>query len=241
MSGREIDPCEEYWEDDVYPNEGDNLSWDQHGECPPPAPFRGQPPPPPGQLYGCTNPEACNYNYSATIDDGSCISPPCCYTVSNISDWNLVGVPVGVFDPTYSSIYPDAIPGTLYGFNGTYFNYSLLLQGEGYWLRFSQAGETEICGSPIHNLTIPLAQNWNMISGISTAVVLENIIDPDGIIVPGTLYGFNGTYFPSPYLVPGQGYWIRAYESGEITLIGSGHVEPPGDPYIGPWYDSVEH
>ena len=35
------------------------------------------------------------------------------------------------------------------------------------------------------------------------------INDPDGIIVPGTIYGFGEMYFISDVLEPAKGYWIR--------------------------------
>ena len=57
-----------------------------------------------------------------------------------------------------------------------------------------------------------------MISGISDVMYLSEITDPGGIIVPGSLYDFNGTYADAGYIAPGSGYWVRAYETGDVTF-----------------------
>jgi hypothetical protein len=82
----------------------------------------------------------------------------------------------------------------------------------------SNEGFVVISGTPINNLSITLDEGWNLISGISLEVPVETIIDPDGIIVPGTFYGFEGTYTNSSTLVPGKGYWVNVLSAGEVTI-----------------------
>ena len=57
-----------------------------------------------------------------------------------------------------------------------------------------------------------------MIAGISEVMYLSEITAPGGIIVPGSLYDFNGTYADANYIAPGFGYWVRAYEPGDVTF-----------------------
>ena len=147
-------------------------------------------------------------------------SGPGSIDVENMSGWNLVGLPLEVVDASYNTVFPSSISGSLYGFNGTYVNESDLVEGLGYWLRFSDSGSTTITGSVISSLTVGLSQGWNLISGISEAVDVASISDPDGIIVPGSLYGFTGTYASSSELTPGKGYWLRTSASGDITISG---------------------
>ncbi|MDP6684603.1 MAG: T9SS type A sorting domain-containing protein [Candidatus Marinimicrobia bacterium] len=142
--------------------------------------------------------------------------------IENYSGWNLVGLPVGVDDGSWTEIYPASVPGTLYEFTGTYENVSTLVPGNGYWLNFPDAGNTIVTGSPISNITINLSQGWNLFSGISDAVDLSNISDPDEIIVPGTIYGFTGTYTGPSEITPGKGYWVNASSSGTITISSNG-------------------
>ena len=133
-------------------------------------------------------------------------------------DWNLVGLPLDVEDASYSILFPESIEGTLYSFNAGYNLETILTHGEGYWLRFNEAGSTTITGIPINELTISLNEGWNLISGLSEDVSISSVSDPNGIIVPGTLYGYNGGYLGTDLIVPGNGYWIRTNSSGIIIL-----------------------
>jgi hypothetical protein len=138
--------------------------------------------------------------------------------ITYISSWNLVGLPLEVEDASYSNLFPESISGTLYAYDVAYVPESYLTAGEGYWLRFNNAGSTTITGTTINELTISLNEDWNLVSGISETVSIYSVSDPDGIIVSGTLYGYDIAYVPSEELMAGKGYWLRAYEDGEITL-----------------------
>jgi uncharacterized protein (TIGR02145 family) len=134
--------------------------------------------------------------------------------------WNIVGLPLDVEDASYSILFPESIEGTLYSFNGAYDPATNLINGEGYWLRFNEAGSTTISGTPINELTISLNEGWNLISGISTPLDITEIQDPDGIMISGTVYGFaSGSYSNEEIIEPGKGYWLRANSSGSIVLI----------------------
>ena len=140
--------------------------------------------------------------------------------VSYNEGWNLVGLPLEVEDASYNILFPESIDGTLYSFSEGYILDSTLVHGEGYWLRFNNAGSTTIDGTPINELTIGLNEGWNLISGISTSINISDIQDPDGIIIAGTVYGFAlGGYSNAEILEPGKGYWVRANSSGNIILI----------------------
>jgi hypothetical protein len=152
-------------------------------------------------------------------------------SISYNDGWNLIGLPLYTEDTYYQSLFPESVIGTLYGFDGTYIPGELVTSGNGYWLRFNNAGSTTIHGTPINELTISLSQGWNLISGISEVVDVASISDPGSVIVPGTLYGFTGTYVSSSQLDPGQGYWINANADGDVT-ISSGASERAITSYI---------
>lgn len=140
--------------------------------------------------------------------------------VNHLAGWNLVGFPFEGVDNSYEVVFPDATAGTLYEFSGTYVNASNLVPGNGYWLNFPEAGANILNGEQINNLSISLSTGWNLISGISSPVSVDQIDDINSIIVPGTVYGFDGTYQNSSTLEPGKGYWINATEAGDIAVSG---------------------
>ena len=139
-------------------------------------------------------------------------------SVDYIPDWNLVGLPMSVEDPYHLSVYPDALEGTLYSFDGNYVQENNFITGTGYWLRFPDGGTAIISGSTIYSLIISMMNDWNLISGISSSVPATSIQDPEGILLPGTLFEFDGSYIQAETLEPGKGYWIRSAGPGEIII-----------------------
>ena len=139
-------------------------------------------------------------------------------TVSYNIGWNMVGLPLEVEDASYGTLFSDAVDGTLYGYEGTYYGSDVLEMGNGYWLVFTNDGSADISGEAITSLTISLSEGWNLITGISSPVPVESISDPGSIIVSGTIYGYGGTYYNTDAIEPGKGYWVNAFADGEITL-----------------------
>ena len=138
--------------------------------------------------------------------------------ISHIADWNLVGLPLNVDDATVTTIFPESIEGTLFSFNVSYVQEDALVPGAGYCLRFESEGTTVLTGTSINSLTLDLAEGWNLISGISSTVDVDGIGDTGEIIIPGTIYGYNGSYVQAETIEPGNGYWLRAGETGSITI-----------------------
>ncbi len=139
--------------------------------------------------------------------------------------WNMLGLAYNPDNKYYLNLFPNAVQNTLYGFNSTYFQEDTLEIGEGYWLRFDNAETIPLEGYPINSLTLNLAEGWNMICGISANMPLSNINDPNNIIIPGTLFGFDGVYVANDTIVQGEGYWVRANSAGQISMdIGSAAV-----------------
>lgn len=141
--------------------------------------------------------------------------------------WNLVSLPGEVADGFYLAVFPNAQPQTLFNFSGSYRRLDYMEMGSGYWLKFPQTGEAIIYIVPWQECKATLAAGWNMIGGPSYEVALTEVYDPEGIIIPGTLHAYNGAYYPVDFLQPGEGYWLRASNSGEIIPIRNG---APGSP-----------
>ena len=47
---------------------------------------------------------------------------------------------------------------------------------------------------------------------------MSSVTDPGGIIIPGTLYGYSGSYSTSTSIDGTKGYWVKANASGTITI-----------------------
>jgi hypothetical protein len=149
---------------------------------------------------------------------------PSTMSVEYMEGWNIVGLPLYVEDASYGTLFTDAVNGTLYGYEGSYYGSDVLEAGNGYWLVFTNDGSAEISGEEITNLTISLSEGWNLIAGISSPVAVESISDPGSIIVSGTIYGYGGSYYNAEAIEPGKGYWVNAFADGEITLSSTAFV-----------------
>lgn len=170
--------------------------------------------------------------YSFMVEDSQNCGGDSLIVIVN-TDWNLIGLPLEVEDPSYAAVFPSAIPGTLFLFDGTYTQTQELINGTGYWLRFDETDTVSIIGTTIQELSINLMMDWNLISGISDVVDVSQINDPDSIIISGTFYGFEDTYTQVYQLEPGKGFWVKTNNAGEIVLTTNaqfatrlGDVEP---------------
>ena len=137
----------------------------------------------------------------------------------NISaGWRLVGLPVAASDSSVNTLFPNHTSGTLFGFDGGYFSESHLTRFAGYWLNFPGTETVEITGAPFSECIINLVNGWNLISGPTCTVPVSAIDDPDGIIISGTIYGYENGYFSADSLKAGQGYWVRTRGAGQISI-----------------------
>ena len=150
--------------------------------------------------------------------------------------WNMVGLPFIVTYNNYQLLFPDAIVGTLFGYDEVYEEETTIENGLGYWLMFESDGSEviyencEIYSDELYyisEINITLNEGWNLISGPSDTVDINNIHDPNDIIVPGTFYGFDDTFYGTSVIEPGRGYWLMANSNGVITLITDEDDEEP--------------
>ena len=132
--------------------------------------------------------------------------------------WNMLSLPINVLNHYYLVLFPDAIPGSLYTYAGSYVTRDSVLNGKGYWLKFPGAFTENVSGSDRTQCVINLNTGWNMIGGPNCNVPLSSVIDPGGIIVPGSLYKFSGGYISANSIDGTRGYWIKANATGTITV-----------------------
>lgn len=143
------------------------------------------------------------------------------------NNWDLVSLPVTAEHDTYDEFYSNSMEGTLYSYNGFYQLNDDMTVGTGYWLNFNSEEFVTYEGFAVDNLSLSLDQYWNLIGSNSSSSV---IIDPENIIIPGTLYGYNGTYVNSNTIEPGKGYWVASLTEGEVNLQPNGQGTTSGEP-----------
>ncbi len=138
--------------------------------------------------------------------------------------WNMLSLPVDVINNYYLTLFPNAVSGTLYGFSGGYISVDSIKNCEGYWLKFPDSETAEVYGSDRTECVINLPAGWNMIGGPGCIVSINDVVDPGGIIVPGTLYGYSGSYVSTNLIAPTKGYWIKTNTAGTITISCGGSL-----------------
>ena len=142
------------------------------------------------------------------------------------SNWNLVSVPVEMEDYSYSSLFPNSTEGTLYSFSDGYVSEETLTPLVGYWINLIEGDSLSFSGERLFPSTLSLQSQWNLIGSMSKSGSLS---DPNEIIIPGTLYGFNNGYFSTETIESGRGYWVSTSSEGDVELI---EYEPTDTPTL---------
>ena len=154
------------------------------------------------------------------MDDGSCQYGPPEISVSYNTGWNMVGLPLEVEDSNYQTLFPSAPVNAMYSFDGSYSPEDYLVVGTGYLIRLLDGGAIEFTGTIISGLTISLTEGWNLISGISASLSVDELYN-SGLVVTDGIYAFDGSYYNASTIDPGMGYWVRALADGDVTLSSS--------------------
>ncbi|MBT8349182.1 MAG: T9SS type A sorting domain-containing protein, partial [Sulfurovum sp.] len=141
-----------------------------------------------------------------------------CSNYSINEGWNMLSLPLGVANSNYLSLFPNAETGTLYGYSDGYFTSDTVGTCRGYWLKFPGTETAQVCGLDRVECTVDLTEGWNMIGGPNCNVPLSSVTDPGGIIIAGTLFGYNGGYFNSSSIDATKAYWVKASGPGTITV-----------------------
>ncbi|MBI4546646.1 MAG: T9SS type A sorting domain-containing protein [Ignavibacteriae bacterium] len=143
-------------------------------------------------------------------------------SVSVRSGWNMTSLPVAVENGSKDDLFPTAISSA---YKYTSIGYQIedtLMNGEGYWLKFSNAQIIPIIGTPVLSDTIDVAvDGWNIIGSITNPVATASITsDPPGIITT-QFFGYAAGYIPSDTIEPGKAYWVKVSQTGQLVLSSS--------------------
>jgi formylglycine-generating enzyme required for sulfatase activity len=130
--------------------------------------------------------------------------------------WNLVSVPVVPATNDAYTLFSGAVPGTIYSyFTGSYIAAPTLAL-------YTAPTTQTITGTAITSTNEVLATGprWVLIGSVTNSVPASKLTaNPIGAIVPGTLYGYNGTsYVAATTLEPGKGYWVLMNAPCTLTI-----------------------
>ncbi|GJQ62127.1 MAG: hypothetical protein SCALA702_11800 [Melioribacteraceae bacterium] len=150
--------------------------------------------------FGLENQISGNLNSEIIVDEG----------------WNILSMPVHADDMMVSSVFPDAAS-PAYAFDGGYVTADEFMMGEGYWLKFDEAGSHEMMGQAV-SMAVGVDQGWNIVGPFDQPVTTSEITSNPAGILASVFYGFDNGYSIAEELTPGKGYWIKTSTSGLIML-----------------------
>jgi len=126
--------------------------------------------------------------------------------------WNIVSVPRITDDVTAAGLFPGKVSAA-YAYDDAYTARDTLSPGRGYWVKYPSAAYPVMSGLSIDSMDIPLRAGWNLIGSISRTIpapVSANLATP--------IYEYSGGYHRADSMIPGRGYWIKAFTDGILTL-----------------------
>lgn len=133
--------------------------------------------------------------------------------------WNMVSLPLDVFDSLRTTVYPTAIS-SAFAFEPEtgYSAHEGLLRGKGYWLKFPVGGDVSVAGRAFSADTIALHAGWNMIGALSAPVDTAAVqVEPAGLL-QSVFFRYDGAFVPADSLLPSRAYWVRAASPGALIL-----------------------
>ncbi len=161
----------------------------------------------------------------SVIGPNTWIGPGYAAPTLSISDgWNMISVPVTGTDLRKTTLFPTATS-LAFAYNAGYVVKDTLVNGEGYWLRFTGAQSVQLGGGPIVSDTIPVGNGWNMIGSVSNPVAVTSI-SAIGTTIVSSIFGYSGSYTVADTIEPGSGYWIRVSGAGELVMSAASQNQP---------------
>src|ERR1041385_8067268 len=134
--------------------------------------------------------------------------------------WNIVSVDVAAPDPRKIVLFPTSVSAA-FAYSGTYQQYDTLLNGVGYWLKFSYPQHVDLAGDSIFTDTIHVKAGWNLIGSVSKPVDANNIIAIPPVVISSQYWGYQSGYVASSVIKPLRGYWVKVNSDGELVLNSS--------------------
>ncbi|MDI6804432.1 MAG: T9SS type A sorting domain-containing protein [Bacteroidota bacterium] len=132
--------------------------------------------------------------------------------------WNMISVSLLVTDYRKTILFPSAVS-PAYVYQEGYKIRDTLVNGKGYWLKFSSAASIPISGTSIMLDTIDVNARWNIIGVVSYPVLISDITPVSPVVIKSQYFGYTNTgYYNEDTLKPGSAYWLKVNQAGKIVL-----------------------
>ena len=143
------------------------------------------------------------------------------FTLSIRPGWNFISIPFNVSNSERQFLFPSPCPKTVFCYSGSYTccpSYSPW-ERSGFWIKYYQTGTIGVTGIPLVKDTQTVNAGWNIIGTLFAPVAVQSVSsDPSSLLISHFFSYFGGRYVPADSLEPFQAYWVKAKESGTITL-----------------------
>lgn len=150
-------------------------------------------------------------------------------TIPLADGWTLASVPL-VTGQTFGDLFPPCQSGFLFEPGTGYVpleNEESVPLGRGFFANCS-ADTLQVQGVPRDSSSISVDEGWNIVGALDKTVATESVSsEPEGIVQTG-FFGFDQGYQSADSLFPGQGYWVKVSQPGELDL--SGQNAPSSSP-----------
>lgn len=139
--------------------------------------------------------------------------------------WNLISIPLSIPDFRTTAVFPQAAS-RVFSYFQRYQNNDTLETGKGYWVKFDSSENIEYVGSTILEDTLEVQPRWNLIGSLSESVPVNTIGSIPGGLVTSQFIGYDGTYYSTDTLEPGNGYWVKVAQEGQLILSSIATIAP---------------
>ncbi len=138
-------------------------------------------------------------------------------SISLNAGWNLLSIPISLSNMSFASIFPEATSNA-YSYDNGYQIATSAELGKGYWLKFNQALNKSLFGTPQNSVIVNVKAGWNLIAPLHNNVPIANITTNPPNIVQSYFYGYNNGYQTATTLEKGKGYWVKVSSNGTMTI-----------------------
>lgn len=137
--------------------------------------------------------------------------------VNVLSGWNMISVPVKMFNMLKNNLYPSSISDA-YSFDNGYVKVDTLKNGRGYWLKFGAPEVILFNGVEIEKDSIEVNVGWNLLGSISRDCPVDSVTTEPQNIITSQFYEYTNGYCKTDTLKSGKAYWIKMNRAGKVIL-----------------------